>query len=261
MSDIAIKRYDIYFSGETLDGHDPESVRAAVGKLFKADAKTLDRLFSGSRQRIKKACDQATAAAFQKALVNAGARIDVRLVASDPKTLAEPIAPTTLATTSAPDAEAASAAPVESPATAKLDLAPVGADVLKPEERVQHSPPDMDLGHLSVGEVGERLAPQASIESPSVNPPDFEVAEVGSDLFDAPARTAPTVPDVSSITLADADHDLSDCSTRGLEATEIDVDHLQVADAGGGLISDAERQRSTAQAPDTSHIVLDPSED
>ncbi|MDP5072133.1 MAG: hypothetical protein NWQ45_14645, partial [Congregibacter sp.] len=74
------ERYDIAFGGECLEGHDPLAVREALGALFKADEATLDRLFSGTRQRIKRNCDKATALKYQKSLAAAGAKAIVSRV-------------------------------------------------------------------------------------------------------------------------------------------------------------------------------------
>lgn len=41
-----------------------------------------------------------------------------------------------------------------------MEVAPVGSDVLKPEERPKVSPVEVDVSGLSVAQVGERLAPQ-----------------------------------------------------------------------------------------------------
>ena len=55
------ERYDICFSGQVLEGHDAETVRDRLAKLFKADRATLDKLFSGKTQIIKRGCDKTTA--------------------------------------------------------------------------------------------------------------------------------------------------------------------------------------------------------
>ena len=67
-------QYDIYFAWEMLDGHEPAAVRAGLGKLFKADDATLDKLFSGKRLLIKRGCDKATALKYKQAMEKAGAR-------------------------------------------------------------------------------------------------------------------------------------------------------------------------------------------
>lgn len=260
MSTERQKQYDIFFAGETLDGHDPETVRASLGRLFKADSATLDKLFSGARQRIKKSCDQATAVKFQKALHAAGAKVEVRLLDSEsddthagsqapapqspsvraPEARVE-VAPTTHTSGSDPD----------------FGLAPVGADVLRPEERREQAPASIDLSHLSLGELGERLAPEDAGAQPNVPEPHFDLAEVGSNLADISVKTPPPAPDVAYINLAPPDHDLSDCSTRDAGDAAISTDHLSVAETGSELLTASERHTEAHPAPDTSHITLD----
>ena len=67
-------RYSIYFAGELLDGHDRATVRAGLAKLFNADEATLDKLFSGKAQMIKRGCDKATALKYKQAMERAGAQ-------------------------------------------------------------------------------------------------------------------------------------------------------------------------------------------
>ena len=43
-------RYNIYYAGTVLEGHDIASVRQQLGRLFKADNVTLDKLLSGQPQ-------------------------------------------------------------------------------------------------------------------------------------------------------------------------------------------------------------------
>ena len=67
-------RYNIYYAGTVLEGHDIASVRQQLGRLFKADDVTLDKLFSGQPQMIKRDCDKATALKYQEAMKKAGAK-------------------------------------------------------------------------------------------------------------------------------------------------------------------------------------------
>lgn len=70
--------YDIYFSGQVMDGHDPAASRIQVGKLFKADAKQLEKLFSGTPIKIKSGVDEETATRYRVALRQAGALVEIR---------------------------------------------------------------------------------------------------------------------------------------------------------------------------------------
>ncbi len=66
--------YNIYFAGELLPEHDASEVRARLAKLFNANDATLDKLFSGKRQLIKRDCDKATALKYKQAMEKAGAK-------------------------------------------------------------------------------------------------------------------------------------------------------------------------------------------
>ncbi len=55
------ERYNVYFAGQVVEGYDLHSVRDKLAKVFNADQATLDKLFSGKAQLIKRDCDKATA--------------------------------------------------------------------------------------------------------------------------------------------------------------------------------------------------------
>jgi len=66
-------RYNVYFAGELSAGHDLASVREQLARLFKADTATLDKLFSGKAQLVKRDCDRDTALKYKQAMEQAGA--------------------------------------------------------------------------------------------------------------------------------------------------------------------------------------------
>ena len=214
MSSADSERYDIFFAGQCLEGRDPQAVRAALGRLFKADEPTLDRLFCGQRQRIKGECDAATANKYRQALTAAGAKVS--------------IAP-------ASGRVAAAAAASSPPAAAP------------------------DSGRLTLADVGERLGP-ASADVAALTPPDFDLAEVGADLG-PPPPPPPPAPDTSGLSLAREGGDLSDCAPEPAPAPALDLSHMELAKAGSDLLSEAERQRPRAVAPDTAHLSLEPGAD
>ncbi len=70
--------YRIVFRGKVRDGHQAESVREQLGKLFRIeDSERLDKLFSGSPVTIKKSLDEAGARKYLAALEKAGAEVEV----------------------------------------------------------------------------------------------------------------------------------------------------------------------------------------
>ncbi len=93
--------YNIYFAGELLPEHDANEVRARLAKLFNANDATLDKLFSGKRQLIKRDCDNATALKYKQAMERAGAVPIVRPV--EPPAAAQPATPQPAKPTQAAD--------------------------------------------------------------------------------------------------------------------------------------------------------------
>ena len=219
MSSADSERYDIFFAGECLQGRDPQAVRAALGRLFKADDPTLDRLFCGQRQRIKGGCDAATANKYRQALTAAGAKVSIAPASGR----------------AAPAGAAAAPAAASPPAAAP------------------------DSGRLTLADAGERLGP-ASADVAALTPPDFDLAEVGADLGPPPSPPPPA-PDTSGLSLAREGGDLSDCAPEPAPAPALDLSHMELAEAGSDLLSEAERQRPQAAAPDTAHLSLEPGAD
>lgn len=241
------ERYDIAFAGECLEGHDPAAVRKAIATLFKADEATVERLFSGTRQRIKRNCDKATALKYQKSLAAAGAKAIITQAAA----AAPEVAPTA---STAPDETDR-----EQPSHSELAILPGGSDILRPDERTQHHEAALDLSHISLAETGDRLSEEAIDTRPAVTAPDFDVAEpgaqIGPELAHAPALT----PDISALNLAPVGEDLLVHSTEKNPPESVSTEHLVLAEAGSDLLNADERAVSDAQAPDTSHLQLDPS--
>ena len=82
--------YRIVFSGQVREGFDTDSVRAALGKMFRIeDGERLDRLFSGSQVTIKKSLDEEAARKYVAALERAGAEIHVEPPLPEPESLAD----------------------------------------------------------------------------------------------------------------------------------------------------------------------------
>ncbi|MFT4769510.1 MAG: hypothetical protein ACI8RN_002655 [Glaciecola sp.] len=242
------ERYDIAFAGECLEGHDPMAVRKAIGALFKADEATVERLFSGTRQRIKRDCDKSTALKYQKSLAAAGAKaIVTRASVSDPMVSAPAVAAPITTDTGQTE-------------TGELELLPDGSDVLRPDERSKHEEVALDLSHLTLAETGDRLSEKATGVGPVINAPDFDVAEPGAQIGEDNEFVPPPPPDTSALNLAPVGENLSDIASAEALTASVNIDHLDIAEAGSDLLKADERKISTAEAPDTSHLTLTPSE-
>jgi len=70
--------FDIFFSGQILQGHEIEPVKRAVADIFNADSAMLDRLFSGTAVRVKAGVDQETAIKYRVTFRQAGAIVDIK---------------------------------------------------------------------------------------------------------------------------------------------------------------------------------------
>jgi hypothetical protein len=248
MGDDDREHFDILFAGECLAGHDAAAVRSAVAKLFRADEATLDRLFSGQRQRIKRGVDRATALKYQQALQSAGAKAIVQRAEGG-----DGGAQTSSSSAAGHEASPRPAAPTGT----ALSLGAAGEDLLSPAERAKPRASAPSTEHLSVAAAGDDLSQATPTPAPAVRVPDFDVAAAGSDLADATASPPPPPPDTSSIELTEGEFDLSDCHPAPAAPVDLDLSHLEVSAAGADLLRDDERPRREGHVPDTSHLRIE----
>lgn len=73
------RRFDITFDGSVINGAKLLDVKQNVQRLFKLDESEVNTLFSGQHITIKKDLDRQTASQYQKALTQAGAKIQLVL--------------------------------------------------------------------------------------------------------------------------------------------------------------------------------------
>ena len=208
--------YNIYFAGEVMEGQDPVAVREALGKLFRADVATLDRLFSGEAQAVKRNCDKATALKYKQAMEKAGARPLIKR-AESPVQRAEPPAESRLtaaeriaALAAAPDMgsyqEASAGEPEEQTSAASddddFDLAAAGADVLRPEERAAPVIANIETSHLEVDAAASRLSDEAPPPPQAPDTSHLSMGEVGEDIPVLDTGVEPLSPDTDALALS-----------------------------------------------------------
>ncbi|MCP4186106.1 MAG: hypothetical protein GY763_00740 [Gammaproteobacteria bacterium] len=171
--------FEVAFSGEILEGGNPEDVKVRVGKIFNADEAKIAQLFSGNRVVIKKNIDQQTAAKYRKALNKAGAACEINSL-----TPAEPVPV---------------AAPSPEPPVDYGDVAP---------------PPQTDpLGITSdqIEDLSVSIAPIGSAlqddikqpEAPQIDITGIDVAPVGANIGGGKKEPDPPPPDTTGLSLAD----------------------------------------------------------
>ncbi len=249
-------QYNVYFAGEILPGHSADSVRANLGKLFNANEATLDALFSGELQPVKKRCDKATAIKYKQAMERAGARPVIKRTAQG-------------APGGAPEASTPTRA--ERIAAAAAGKSPQRSNEESPQ-RSEESPQRGEESPQRSGESPQRSAesPQRSAESPQHSEsaqhkqnqaaPDaagtVSLAEPGSEVLRPEERQAFTPQDIdtSSMTLGAAGETLSEITPEA--ASPPDVSHLQMGEVGDD-IPNLPRHGEELE-PDTSAISLAP---
>jgi hypothetical protein len=228
-------RFDVLFAGELLEGCDPATVRLNLGRLFKADEATLDKLFSGKPQILKRDADAATAHKYQQALENAGARPVLR-----------------------PCTEAvATPLPAAASQPAGLALTAPGTDVLGPEERAPAVPPSVSAPVLDLAAAGERLAQPAPPPPPAPDTSHLTLGAAGEDIpgLASPAPAAVTIS--ADLALEPEGGDLSDCAPPPPSVPAVDLSHLELAAVGADVLEEQYRKQETPAPPDTSRLSLE----
>ena len=218
---MADPKYDIYFRGEILAGADEANVKAAVAKIFKADAAKLAVLFSGKVNSIKKAVDKTTAAKYQQAFKQAGAKLVITLAKEEQVSIAVNSSKATTQPSIVNKQESMNS-------EGNWDVLPTGSDLLKPDERRNIPDADIDTSGIKV------VSPFAEVE----------VVE----------KVVPPAPNTSHITVADVGEDMNPERAAPVADLELDLSSFTVAEPGAELTD--KKEKSAPLAPDTSHIKL-----
>ncbi len=211
--------YNIYFAGDIADGESIGEVRRRVGALFNAREATLDKLFSGKKQLIKRNCSRDEALKYQTAMRRAGALATIAVTGDSAEA-------TSRGVTAQPEPDQ----PPRQRDRADLSLAPAGTEVLQPDERPPVSRRDMDLPAFSVAAPGERLgAPEPQSPPPPPDTSHITIADAGETIPGLESTVPSAAPDTSALTLADPDSDLLDARYRQHDTPPTPrTDHLSV---------------------------------
>ena len=281
--------YDIFFAGKILDGHDEAAVRENIAKLFKANPATVDKLFSGKPQLIKRGVEKQAAIKYKAAMQKAGAIPLIRAHGADkpaakPSETAEPETPAPkkqsmaerlAALTGEPapgdDAPAAgtagaaaepSAPPAASPAAAaasdtgdSFSLAPAGSDVLREDERAGFEALDIDTSAIHL--APEFSAPEAieREETPAPDTSHMSMGEVGEDIPTLEDAVVELDPDTSHLSMGEVGEGIPHLDDDR-EPVSVDTSAIDLAPEGSDVLEEAYRKKDEAEAPDTSHIKL-----
>jgi len=91
---MSAERFNIFFSGQIIEGHNEAEVRAKIGRIFKANPKQLKQLFSGEPVKIKSGVDLDKAVKYRVTFRDAGALVDIKPI-STASTAQPPVKTTT----------------------------------------------------------------------------------------------------------------------------------------------------------------------
>ncbi|NQX88633.1 MAG: hypothetical protein HRT77_08200 [Halioglobus sp.] len=259
------ERYDIYFAGQVQDGQEAQEVRIQFRALFDADDTTLDRLFSGRPNIIKRGCDRATAQRYKNAMERAGAVPVIRaqqntVHTSKEKTAAEKIA----ALAAAPDetgyrqAQQVSqlASQATKPSDSGIELSPPGTAVLRESERAKPVNREVDTSALFIDTTATRLAAESQPPVLSLDISHLTVAEAGTTIPNLLTAETHVSPNTDALSLAALGTDYSDCATPEPPPPTLDLSGLSVDAPGANLVEGQYRKKHTDEMPATSHLSL-----
>lgn len=272
------QQYNILFRGDIVLGFQLGDVKLRLQQLFKADEAKINALFTGRPVVLKRNLDFAGAEKYRKALLQAGAQVEV--VAdnhSQPpaSSVAKPVGqPASLATGAREAAVAATAVPrieLSQMAATSVDsaarsgtkpqdwgLSPVGANLLKPAERQAFVARDIDTRGLQLRAAGGDLLDaneRPRVEARLQQVPDFGLAGLGENLTAGAERAVVSSPAVADWGIAEVGADLISEDEREIVLPAlINALDVSIAPAGADL-GQIKSQRKPLQ-PDISKIHL-----
>lgn len=234
--------YDVYLTGKLAEDVSPALAAQRLAALFKSTPEAMAALITGKAQLLKRGVDKNTALKYREALQKAGCEVafKAQTAAVDQK-----------------NANAAQAATTSS-ASAGLQLAPAGGELLRPEEHRTVAAIAVDTSHLSLAPVGPlpTLAPAAAVQ-PDLS--HLSLAPAGGLLLSEAEREKPPIsaPDVGDFSMAEVGAPIDTLKSE-LAPVNPDISGLQLAPAGTDLLRPEERARPPIAPPATDHITLAP---
>lgn len=277
------QRYNILFSGQLLEGQQLDQVRAKLATLFNADQQTLDRLFSGKPQVLKRDCDKSTAQKYKQAMERAGARpvIQAAQASEDTKAAApatpqpgtpQPATPQSMsaaeriaALAAAPDLEGYRSDSAETSATTPApgsvpgdpQLAPAGEELLGAGERQQPAQQEVDTSGLEIGPPLDRLSPEPPPAPAAPDTSHLDVAQVGDTIPNLAGEVPPPAPDTAHLDIAPTGADFSEFARPAAQDLDLDLSDMELAPTGADVLEEKYRKEAAATAPDTGHLSLE----
>lgn len=230
--------YDVICTGQLLEGTDPELALIKLAKAFKTSTDKVAKFIEGQPHTIKRGVDKSTALQYKSSLRKIGVMVAFQLHQASSE-----------ASRSANQAN-------ESPSSTEgaLTLAPVGADVLREDERRVIPENTIDTSALKLSSAFQEQTVSSDDQHPSPDVSHLSIAETGSDLN--PDRPEP--PEELELNLDEYTLSVLGCDMGQLKdeqpALKPDTSALSLAPAGSQLTEG--KAQSTEKAPDVSHLSL-----
>ena len=161
--------YSIVFEGDIVQGLEIDVVKTNLGKLFKTDVTTIEKMFEKERVFIKRKLDFKKAENYKKAVLKAGAIVK----------MVEESAPERVSVDRIGTAEESALRNV--PTAINATLAAAGSILIESKEFV---PANFDTTELSLAEVGGRLIDEIEFEIPEYDTSGMTLSPVGERILE-----------------------------------------------------------------------------
>lgn len=222
---MAEQHYDLFFSGQILDGFFEDFVKADLKVLFKTDDAYIDQLFSGQVRPIKKKVDKKTAVKFQRAFKQAGARLIVKQHAADAAAGSAPATKPSQPKSAQPRQQAA-------PAAVNAELVTTAVQGENDDSLIEHHQPDIkppeQIPQWSVSAPGAQLSEQTEQRVAEIDTSDLTIAQPGADLSDE--TQAPPVADITTdhLSVAPPGTELETLDDKAAPV-QVDISHIKLS--------------------------------
>lgn len=232
---------------------DLTEVKSGVARIFKANAQTLEQLFSGRSIKIKKSVDMDTAIKYRLKFRETGAVVDIRPAGTAAVPGSAPQNPP------ATDTETLPAATQVQPQQADNSLpdsglAPVGSRI---DETPEPPPANIDTSGLSAGEANTGSLEGFAEITASVPLPDISNLTFGpeDENLDSSVPPPPLEIDISELMIDQFSNQLDD--SMPVAPADIDTSNLSVADANTGSLEEFNSRPAPVPLPDISKLEIE----
>jgi hypothetical protein len=212
-------KYRLVFCGEILEGQHKAVVKRRLAEFMKLDEARLEKLFSGSSIVIKSDVNKETAAKYQALFKQAGGRL--RVLAEQQENAGSTSRTPEIAAVPVPSASAPSVKEVATPFTVQTSFLPPPAEPA----------PEIDAPDFNVAEVGSNLLDVVELPEVVVPEPNFELANVGEDLLVDRIEVIETRFEGLDFEILEVGADIGDAVSL-TPASVPDISHLQLVEAG-----------------------------